>query len=77
MKKYLESTEYIDWRTPAVLAKAEELAAAGGAPEEIAGRCFHFVRDEIRHSWDFKLNPVTCRASEIAENLPDLPPAET
>ncbi len=31
----------------------------------IAHRCFEFVRDEVRHSWDFKENPVTCHASEV------------
>lgn len=33
--------------------------------EEIAKRCFEFVRDEIKHSWDYRLNPVTCKASEV------------
>lgn len=27
--------------------------------------CFEFVRDEIRHSSDFELNPVTCKASDV------------
>jgi transglutaminase-like putative cysteine protease len=28
-------------------------------------QCFEFVRDEIKHSFDYKLNPVTCRASDV------------
>lgn len=61
----LESSEYIDWQQPAVLAKARQLAAGSSDPVEIARRCFAFVRDEIRHSWDFRQNPVTCRASDV------------
>jgi transglutaminase-like putative cysteine protease len=62
---YLESSEWIDWRHPKVLAKARELASGTGDPVEIARRCFEFVRDEIRHSWDYLQNPVTCRASDV------------
>jgi transglutaminase-like putative cysteine protease len=28
-------------------------------------RCFEFVRDEIKHTQDYALNPVTCSASEV------------
>lgn len=62
---YLASSEIIDWQQPAVLAKAWELAAGLSDKTEIARRCFEFVRDEIRHSWDYRQNPVTCRASEV------------
>jgi hypothetical protein len=31
----------------------------------VARRCFEFVRDEIRHSWDYRMNPVTCVASDV------------
>ncbi len=65
MNTYLESSDCIDWRHPLVSAKAGELAAGADDPVEIARRCFRFVRDEIRHSWDYRLNPVTCRASEV------------
>lgn len=34
---------------------------------EIARSCFTFVRDQIRHSWDYRQNPVTCRASDVLE----------
>ena len=64
MDIFLASSEYIDWQHPLITAKAGELAAGAGDPVEIARRCFEFVRDEIRHSWDFRQNPVTCRASD-------------
>ncbi len=63
MQAYLRSTEIIDWEDPAVFAQAQALS--GGTPLDVAQRCFEWVRDEIRHSYDYKLNPVTCSASEV------------
>ena len=65
MKKYLEPTEYIDWQQSDVLIKALSLAEGLNSDEEITKACFEFVRDEIKHSWDFKLNPLTCKASDV------------
>lgn len=65
MEPYLADSEHIDWRQPLVTAKAAELAAGASSDEEIARRCFEFVRDFIRHSWDYRMNPVTCKASEV------------
>lgn len=65
MNKYLEATEYIDWENPAVLAQAKILAEGSTSPNETTQRCFEFVRDEIKHSWDYKLNPVTYKASDV------------
>jgi len=65
VKEYLEATEYIDWQQPDVLAKAQSLAVGKETDEAIAKACFEFVRDEIKHSWDFKLNPLTCKASDV------------
>jgi transglutaminase-like putative cysteine protease len=67
MQLYLQQSEIINWQHPAVLAKAAELAAGLPDKTEIARRCFIFVRDQIRHSWDYCQNPVTCRASEVLE----------
>jgi transglutaminase-like putative cysteine protease len=63
--QYLQSSEFVDFDHPAVTGKAKELAAGCTTEEEFAEKCFLFVRDEIKHSWDFKLNPVTCRASDV------------
>lgn len=67
LDRYLAATDIINWQHPAVLAKAQELAAGLADTTEIARRCFEFVRDQIRHSWDFRQNPVTCKASEVLE----------
>jgi transglutaminase-like putative cysteine protease len=65
MHDYLRSTDIIDWQTPAVRVLARQLA--GKSNESTAKRCFEWVRDEIRHSGDHQLNPVTCAASEVLQ----------
>lgn len=65
MQGYLSSSFYIDWQHPLVLQKAKELTAGLTRVEDKAKVCFEFVRDEIKHSWDHQLNPVTCRASDV------------
>lgn len=63
MQEYLRSTDVIDWDNPAVLQLAQQLK--GDTPMETAQRCYEWVRDEVRHSMDYKMNPVTCTASEV------------
>jgi transglutaminase-like putative cysteine protease len=63
--QYLESTKYIDWKEPNVLAKAKSLADGTESLEQIADKCFVFVRDKIKHSWDYECDPVTCKASDV------------
>ena len=65
MQKFLESSQFIDWEQSEVLEKAKLIAGDKQDQELIAKACFNFVRDEIKHSWDYQLNPVTCRASDV------------
>jgi len=65
MQSYLECSKIIDMDHPAVVAKAAELARNCSNEVEITRRCFTFVRDSIRHSGDFRMNPTTCAASEV------------
>lgn len=65
MRHYLAPSKYIDFDHPLVSEKAAALSEAAPCKTAIAQRCFEFVRDEIRHSSDFKQNPVTCRASDV------------
>ncbi|MGY8770308.1 MAG: transglutaminase-like domain-containing protein [Pirellulales bacterium] len=44
------------------------MSAVSQKDELIAKACFEFVRDEIKHSWDYQLNPVTCKASDVLEH---------
>ena len=65
MHDYLQSTDIIDWQSPKVLHLAGQLA--GNTPQLTAKTCFEWVRDQIRHSGDHRLNPVTCTASEVLQ----------
>jgi len=65
MQTYLASSEFIDWKHLVVTAKAVELSQGCSNETGIAQRCFEFVRDKIRHSRDFLMNPVTCKASDV------------
>jgi transglutaminase-like putative cysteine protease len=67
MNPYLRSTPVIDWEHASVVAQARMLRASSTDPIEIARRCFEWVRDEIRHSGDYRLHVITCRASEVLQ----------
>ena len=67
MDKYLAATPYIDWNNRDITEKARELAKGCENDEDIARACFYFVRDTIRHSNDYGLNPTTVKASEVLE----------
>ena len=63
--RFLAPGRIIDYHHPSVHDKAAVLAAGLTDDTSIAERCFLFVRDEIRHSADFRENPVTLTASEV------------
>jgi transglutaminase-like putative cysteine protease len=69
MHEFLENSSFIDWQESSVAAQAAALACqSGGEVEAVAQACFEFVRDEIKHSVDYELNPVTCRASDVLKH---------
>ncbi|MCK4841379.1 MAG: transglutaminase family protein [Methylococcales bacterium] len=68
MQKYLESSHYINYSAPQVFDQAKQLASGQKDKEHIAKACFEFVRDQIKHSWDYKLNPVTAIASDVLKH---------
>jgi transglutaminase-like putative cysteine protease len=65
MEEYLHSSEIIDWEHPAILELAKKIALEHETSEAIAKACFEWVRDEIYHSYDYQMNPLTCRASDV------------
>jgi transglutaminase-like putative cysteine protease len=67
LEPYLRSTPIINWMHPAVHTLAESLAAGQDSPAVIAQLCFAWVRDQIAHSMDYQLNPVTCIASDVLQ----------
>lgn len=62
---FLASSNVVDWRTPAILALAEDLRGSLRDPVELARRLYEWVRDEIPHTVDAGLEPVSCAASEV------------
>ncbi|MEM9979211.1 MAG: transglutaminase family protein, partial [Cyanobacteria bacterium P01_D01_bin.2] len=65
MAAYLQATDIINWHHPSIQDQAKRLAIGCKTPNDIARVCFYWVRDKIRHSVDYQLNPVTCRASDV------------
>lgn len=68
MKEYLETSDYIDWQDSNIIALAKNLAKGKTSDVDVAKACFEWVRDEINHSWDYKQNPVTCKASDVLKH---------
>ena len=65
MEKYLKVSEVIDWQNPEIIERAKQIASELETPMTIAQACFEWVRDEIFHSFDYQMNPVTWRASDV------------
>jgi len=65
MQRYLSPSKYIDFENKEVLSVAQSLALGAVSEQDMVRRCFEFVRDEVRHSSDYKLNPITCKASDV------------
>ena len=65
IKQFLESSYYIDWENSEIKELANSLSSNKATDEDIAKNCFEWVRDNIKHSADYKLNPVTCKASDV------------
>ncbi|HKC51861.1 MAG TPA: transglutaminase-like domain-containing protein [Myxococcota bacterium] len=62
---YVEDTIVVDWQTPAIVERADSLAAGLPGDEAKARACYGFVRDEIAHTADAGLDVLPCRASEV------------
>lgn len=65
---FLQPTAIIDSDHPTIVAKAAEIAGDARDDEEVAKRCFLWVRDEVRHSVDAQLPTVTCTASDVLQH---------
>jgi transglutaminase-like putative cysteine protease len=67
LDKYLQASQIIDWQDPSILHLATTIKLEHQTTEKIAKACFEWVRDEIHHSVDYQMNPVTCVASDVLE----------
>lgn len=76
MEQYLKASEVIDWHHPDIVELAHQLASdcesstamANSWSKTIAKQSFEWVRDQIHHSSDYQMNPVTCSASEVLKH---------
>ena len=62
---FLRFTPIVDGDHPRVSALAGELSRGRASQQEVARACFEWVRDEVRHSVDHRLDIPTCTASEV------------
>ena len=65
MNAYLQASEVIDWKTDEVNRLAHKLRGNLSDEVTIAKAAFEWVRDEIKHTADFALPGVACKASEV------------
>jgi len=65
MEKFLEKTNIIDYQNKEIQSLAKDLSSNCKNNIEIAKNCFEYVRDNIRHSGDYKDNITTCKASDV------------
>ncbi len=68
MEEYLRASEVIDWQHPEIVELAQQIALGHKISTAIAKACFEWVRDKIHHSFDYQMNPVTWRASDVLKH---------
>ena len=68
MEEYLQASEVIDWQDPRITELAYKIRSTHQTQSAIAKACFEWVRDRIHHSGDYKMDPVTCRASDVLKH---------
>jgi transglutaminase-like putative cysteine protease len=64
LEPFVRATPVVDWEHPDVRALARELSR-GRRAVEVVRACFEWVRDQVSHTVDHGLDPVTCAASEV------------
>jgi len=65
VNEYLAPSAYIDFDAEPIQRLAKQLSSTSATRQETAKKCFEWVRDNIKHSVDYQLNPVTCKASDV------------
>ena len=65
MEEYLEESELVDYSNEAIKELALKLTNGLTSDEDISKACFLYVRDQIRHSGDYKDKITTYKASDV------------
>lgn len=68
MNEFLQPTAVIDSTAATIVAAAAEIAGDAADDEQVARRCFLWVRDSVRHSVDHRVSVVTCTASDVLKH---------
>ncbi len=68
MQEYLQDSDIINCNDPDIMALSRQLRANSDNDQQIAHNCFVWVRDNIMHSMDYRMNPVTCKASDVLQH---------
>ena len=68
LQGFLKNTEIINWKNHTITECSKILMSSCNSIIEYIEKAFEYVRDEIKHSWDFHLNPVTCKASDVLKH---------
>jgi hypothetical protein len=68
LQPYLQACPIIDFNEPSVLRQAQELSSGLSTDLEISRACFEFVRDEIKHTFDYQINTITLTASQVLKH---------
>lgn len=68
MNEYLESSEFINWHCPEIKDLARYLKSDLESDRDIAQACFEYVRDSIQHTYDFQIDTITCKASDVLKH---------
>jgi hypothetical protein len=63
MQRYLVPSQCIDFEDASVRALAMSLEHHASSELELVRKCFELVRDEIRHTSDFRLNLEAIRGA--------------
>lgn len=65
IEDYLKSSYYIDYENQSIIDKANEITTNCKNNIEVIESIYHFVRDDVRHSWDNQDEIVTIKASDV------------
>ncbi len=68
MKPFLAENQYIDYMSPIILAKTEQLFKNLNNDIDKAKIAYEFVRDIIPHSFDINAKMITVKASDVLKH---------
>lgn len=63
---YVKPLHEADFHDPIIQALTQQLFANTDSDIDKIKAAFHYVRDDIAHSWDIQHATITCSASEVA-----------